>query len=231
MHEEDYNKPRNKELSKNIGILAKWGRSQRHRFTQKDEDDMNRLRECPYDMRVSDLPLPYQEMYLTRWQKKFGPQVTPAKLLSIFEDPRTGLTKALVHPCCHRTVENYFHSSVFVDKYTLQYKYCPADDSVQNPLEDCMEPATFVVDVENDVIDRVFVLEEFPSTGSVMNPSHWPDLPQKYGLEPGKYKQKISVETEENRAFRRRASDVRRSVMAVLPQEQWAQEFTLQFPK
>ena len=28
--------------------------------------------------------------------------------------------------CCHRMVENYFHSSVFVDKYTLQYEYCPA---------------------------------------------------------------------------------------------------------
>ena len=35
-----------------------------------------------------------------------------------------------------------------------------------------MEPGSFVVDVENDVIDRVFVLEEFPSTGSVINPSH-----------------------------------------------------------
>ena len=47
VHEEDYSKLQYKELSKNIGILAKWGRSQRHRFTQKDEDDMNRLRECP----------------------------------------------------------------------------------------------------------------------------------------------------------------------------------------
>ena len=230
-HEVEYVKMQHSALNKKVRTLAKWGRGKNHRFSRAEEEALERIESCPYDMRVSDLPLPNQEEYKTRWQKQFGTEVTPAKVLCIFKCPESGRIKALVHPCCHRTIENYFHSSVFVDKYTLQYRYLQAGHSVQNNLEDCMEPTLEVVDVENDVIDRIFMLEEFPSTTTTLNPSDWNDPPEKYGLKAGKRKMLVSEAIGENKTNRRRATEVRRSVMAVLPQEKWAKEFTLQFPK
>ena len=230
-HEVEYVKMQHSALNKKVRTLAKWGRGKNHRFSRAEEEALERIESCPYDMRVSDLPLPNQEEYKTRWQKQFGTEVTPAKVLCIFKCPESGRIKALVHPCCHRTIENYFHSSVFVDKYTLQYRYLQAGHSVQNNLEDCMEPTQEVVDVENDIIDRIFMLEEFPSTTTTLNPSDWNDPPEKYGLKPGKRKMLVSEAIGENKTNRRRATEVRRSVMAVLPQEKWAKEFTLQFPK
>ena len=92
-----------------------------------------------------------------------------------------------------------------------------------------MEPALSVVDVQQDIIDRIFVVEEFPTVGTVLNPTDWEDKPEKYGLPKSKDKVLISDERKSNISNRRKALDVRRSVMTILPKVQWGGEFTRRF--
>ena len=200
-------------------------KSARKKDMEEEPWDIARLEDVPDHMYVADLPQPSMANCKTEVQRRFNEGVVPAKVLCLFRDSQSGRAKALVHPCCHRTMENQIQSSSLVDNWSLQYSY-------ETTLSDVVIAQTAVVDVADGIIDRIAAKQEFPGYNERLDPCDWKEPATAYGLKAPKGKKNkkeqglISYNHPRNKVNRRRATDAHRNVLVITAMEYWGYEFT-----
>ena len=183
---------------------------------------------------IGDLPA-HEPEFKSEYEKRFGDNVVPAKVLLMFKEPTTGNWKAVVHCCKRRTLENFYKSSVLLTDWTLQYQYRTHEQSAN---VDIMVASYNVIDISTEVIDRIAVVEpELSNNDSqrkrdYINPDQITTRSLNFGVQPvkiGGRELAVREDREENYFVRRQVSDVLRTVMVMEPTEHWGYCFTREY--
>lgn len=147
----------------------------------------------------------------------------------------------MVHPCKMQTLHNYSKSSNLFSHWTLQYRhlheqnpYTNEPHLLQNRCKDIMEACTYVLPLDEYVVDRICAWQIHPGNRAHLNPSI--ELkgfaPPVFGLDNKKIGRRhkgkdLSHDDPVNFQFRRKAALCVRSVLVLMPMELWGIDLPL----